>query len=54
MGSKEVDTLPGVNRVERSGTLDVCFFSSPGTRSILHFAEHFLVFGLVIRHLSQC
>lgn len=53
MGSKEVGTFPGVNRVERSGTLDG-FFSSPGTRSILQFAEHFLVFGSVIHHLSQC
>lgn len=52
--STETVPFPGMNRAERSGRLDSCFSSSPGTRSSLQFAEHFLAFGLVIHHLPLC
>lgn len=41
----ETVTFPGMNRTERSGRLNGCFSSSPGSRSSLQFADHFLVFG---------
>lgn len=40
MGSTEAGTFPGVNRAERPGRLDVCFFSSPDIRSTPQFPEH--------------
>lgn len=52
--STETVPFPGINRAERSGRLNSCFSSSPGTRSSLQFAKHFLAFGLVTHHLPQC